>query len=517
VRINGERRQVAVPVAVFTGLVALLALTHTMWRDEVRAFSVATKTASWGQMIGALHEEGHPLLWYALLRVGHAITGSQHVMPVLAAAIGIGAAWVTLRHAPFARPVRLLAVFGAFLVYELTVVARNYGIGVLLIVSACAIHERYPNRPLLLATVLVLLANTSVHGAVAAAILGLVVFADTLRRRENSSPAGAFAGIVFLAAGIVFALATASPAPEMAYSFSLESLEPSRLLRVLFVDPGHGLRGTNGAALVAAGEMPWARIGIDESLASQVLVNVAVLFVGWGLRRNVLHLAAFVGTILGFEVLFRIVYPGALRHQGLLAFLIFGICWLAVISSRDDRAGAVRRISLGLLPLFALQALALPFLVVRHVMHPESMAASLADAIDAEPRLERAVLMSEPDPLMETMPYYADNPVYFPRQREFDYRAYFDREIRQQTMTLTQLMSIADSVGCATRRPVLLSVGYRSFHFADRGSMEGPYGVSFTWSLSEKAAFASRTRPLQWFPGSTGDENYRTYEVIADC
>lgn len=509
----------AIPLAAFTGLVAILALTHTMWRDEVRAFSVATKTASWAQMIGALHEEGHPLLWYALLRVGHEVTGSQHVMPVLAAAIGIGAAWVILRQAPFTQPLRLLAVFGAFLAYELTVVARNYGIGVLFIVSACAVRDRYPNRPLVPAIVLVLLANTSVHGAVAAAVLGLVLFVDTIRHRGNSSLAGPVAGILLVTAGIGLALATASPSPEMAYSFSLESLDPAKLLRVLLIDPGYGLRGTDGAALVATGEMPWGRLGIDENLVSRILVNLALLFVGWGLRRNLLHLAALVGTVLGFEVLFRVVYPGALRHQGLLAFLVFGICWLAVASSRHDRLAAIRRISLGLLPLFALQSLALPFVVVRHVMHPESMAASLADAIESEPRLERAVLMSEPDPLMETMPYYADNPVYFPRQREFDYRAYFDRKTRQQTMTLAELMSIVDSVGCATRRPVLLSVGYRSFHFADQGSMEGPYGVSFTWSPPEKAEFATRTRPLPWFPGSTSDENYRTYEVIAggDC
>jgi hypothetical protein len=489
-----------------------------VWRDEVRAFSVATRAASWSELFSWLSEEGHPAVWYALLRAGHAITGSQYVMPVIAALVGAATAFLILRYAPFSRTVRLLAVFGAFLAHELTVVARNYGIGVLLIVAACASWEGRMHRPWLLAIVLMFLANTSVHASVAAAVFAFLWLMDCLRDRDRVAMGISLLGIAAVAASIVFALSVARPPAEMAYAFSLDTLTPSRILKALLVDPGLGLRGTDGADLTAVGELPWVRLGIDERTVGRIVTNIAVLFAGWGLRKNRIHLVAFVGTILVFEFLFRIIYPGALRHMGLLAFLIFGISWLAVLSSRNaDRAAASMRVSLGLLPLFAIQSLALPFTTIKHIVHPESMAASLAEAIDADPRLANAILMSEPDPLMETMPYYVDNPVYFPRQREFDFRTHFDRVKRQQVMTLGNLVAIADSVGCATGRQVLISVGYRSFHFAEQGRLKGPYGAEFSWNPAERIEFARRTKPLAWFPGVTSDESYRTYELEPSC
>ena len=245
-------------------------------------------------------------------------------------------------------------------------------------------------------------------------------------------------------------------------------------------------------------------------------MNTAVVAVGWGLRRNLLHLIAFIGTVLGFEVLFRMVYPGALRHQALLAFLIYGICWMAVVMSRpEDRSDTKRTVSLGLLPLLVIQAIALPVTAIRAILHPESMSGAFAQQLKSEPRLANAILMSEPDPLMEALPYYAPNPVYFPRQREFDYRAWFDKGAkRQPVMSLSDLMNVADSVACSSRQPVLISVGYRPFHFTDAGQAEGPYDSIFTWNPAERREFSERTRALPWLPGSTGDENYRTYELL---
>jgi hypothetical protein len=510
-----ERRRILLPLAGYSLLIVVLALTHTMWRDEVRAFSVATRASSWGQMLSWLPEEGHPVVWYALLRVGYAITGTQYVMPLIAALIGVATAYLILRYAPFSRPVRLFAVFGAFLAHELTVVTRNYGIGVLLLIGACTVWQKRQERPWLLAILLVLLANTSVHAAAAAALLAGLWLADLLKSTNRVT---SLAGITVVVVAILFALSTSRPPSEMVYSFSLDTITPARVLRALLVDPGLGLRGTGGADLTAIGELPWGRFGIDEEVAGRIFTNIAVLAAAWGLRKNRLHLLALIATVLCFEFMFRVIYPGALRHMGLIAFIILSIGWVAVLSSRpDDREDAVQRISRGLLPLFAIQAIALPFVVVKHVSDPESQAASLARDIARDPRYRDAILMSEPDPLMETMPYYTSNPVYFPRQREYDFRTYFDRSQRQQEMTLSDLVAIADSVGCLERKPVLISIGYRPFHFTEQGRATGSYGVSFTWNAAERIEFARRTRALRWFPGATSDENYRTYELVLSC
>ncbi len=500
-------------------LLVILASTHDMWRDEVRAFSVATRPPSWSAMLAALHEEGHPVIWYAILRAGYAMFGTVLVLPAAALVIGVTAAWVILREAPFPFAVRLLTVFGAFLGYELSIVARNYGIGVLFLVAACALYEKRAERPWLLGIALALLANTSVHASAAAAVIAAIWATDLISGRSRINVVTTLASLALVGGAIVLALDTARPQAEMAYAFDWSSLSSTAIREALLQDPGAALRGVNGANLVASGELPWARAGLDRDLVSRILVNVAVVSIAWGLRRNIVPLIGYVVAVLGFELIFRIIYPGGLRHNALLAFLMIAVCWIAIVTSKlEDRDAATRRISFGLLPLLILQAVALPFTAVRHIVNSESMGASLAGEIRTTSRYTNAVLMSEPDALMETLPYYVGNPVFFPRQREYDYRAYFDKGMsRKKLLSLGDLMAIADSVGCSTGRPVLVSIGHRSFHFDSAGTVAAPYGAIFTWNEREWAEFGDRTLGLRWYPGATSDESFRTYEIFSNC
>ena len=517
VKLESARRSIWLPMLGYVVMVSVLALTHDVWRDEVRAFSVATRAPSWASMLFDLHEEGHPAVWYAILRAGYAVTHSPFVLPVAAALIGIVTTYLILRFAPYPLWARLLTVFGAFLGYELTVVARNYGIGVLLLVAACALFARRDERAWMLSVALALLANTSIHAAAASALILLVWCLDLfdVDRRIAFLRPGSIAAVVLVIGAIALALATASPPAAMAFAFSLSKFDPAVIARAVIVDPGYGLKGAGGADVVSSGAIPWSRLGLDAAIMSRVLVNVAMLNVAWSLRRHARILMAFVLAILGFELIFQLVYPAGPRHEAMLAFLIIALGWIAINSTPEtDRAAALRRITLGLLPLLAIQAAALPFLAWRGIQKPESMGAELANVIRATPRYAAAVLMSEPDPLMETLPFYVSNPVFMPRQGEMDYRAYFDDgTMRQRVLPLSRLTSIADSVACASGRPVLLSIGHRRFLLDSAGVAAAPYESTFTWTAAEKAAFEARAAPLPWFAGATSDENFRTYEI----
>lgn len=507
-------------LAVFAVLVLVLASSHDVWRDEVRAFSVATRAPTWLAMFRDLREEGHPAVWYAILRAGFAVTNSPLVLPVAAALAGIGAAALALRFAPFTLLARISIVFGALLGYELTIVARNYGIGVLFMFGACALFRQRSERPALVALMLALMANTSVHAAAASGIILLIWVADLSddgRHRELLAPA-TVASIVFVLAAIVFALWTARPPEEMAYAVSLSQLNPGAIAKAALIDPGLGLRGTGGANILAANEIPWMRIGLDAETVSRVLVNLTLLWLLWSLRRNTRALVAIVLAIVAFEIIFRLIYTGGLRHEALLAMLLVSICWIAIAESPPgERAASSRRITRGLAPLLLVQSLALPFVAWRHIEKPESMAPQLAYRIRSNPEYRNAILMSEPDPLMETLTWYVDNPVYMPRQREFDYRAWFDKGAkRQRTLTLAQLVGIADSVSCAERRPVLLSVGYRRFFARPDGEIAGPYGSVFRWTAAEKASSKQRMVLLPYYAGATSDENYQTFYMPLD-
>jgi hypothetical protein len=122
--------------------------------------------------------------------------------------------------------------------------------------------------------------------------------------------------------------------------------------------------------------------------------------------------------------------------------------------------------------------------------------------------------MSEPDYMVESMPYYASNPVYMPRQREFHHRVYFDRVRRQQNLTLGQLVGIADSLTCATGRIALLGITYPEVFAKTAGDISLAYYPSrFFWDSAGKARLFARGQQIAHFETPIGDENYRVFEI----
>ena len=506
-------------IEAFSLLLIVLAWRHAMWRDEVRALSVAIDAPSWAEMFASLHHEGHPAVWYILLRSAHAIAQSNLVLPALAIIIGVVTAYLILRHAPFPVWLRLLCIFGAFLGYELSVVARNYGIGVLLMVTACIVYPARGARPWLLGLVLALMANTSVHAAVAALVLACFWLTDAFdqgTRGELLSARGSI-GVALALAGIAASVGTARPTPDMAWAFSVSSFDVARFLRVALMDPGASLMGYAGANIAAAQEFPWHLAGIPASVASRMIVNVSLLWLAWQLRHSWRALAAMVLSILAFASIFRIVYTGGTRHEGLLLFLILSVCWMAAVRRGMD-VDRSRRIALGLLPLFAIQAAALPFVVRRQIQYPASSSKAFAGFIERSPRYRDAILMAEPDFMMESLRFYVDNPVYMPRQREFSNVVYFDNGARRQrALTLAELMSRAESISCMRGKKVLLAMGYDKFSSRPSGVEHPPYrGTDFTWEDLEWTALTARQprkAPVAEFRLATSDEIYSVYEV----
>jgi len=168
-----------------------------------------------------------------------------------------------MRYAPYPLWLKLLAVFGTFLVYELTVVARNYGIGVMLMICACIAFNHRRSRPLVLALCLALMANTSVHAALAALVLlaGWLfdLFNDDDRRSLLSAQGILSMTVVVGAVGI--GLWTARSSPDMAWAFSFSSLNPGKVARTIFMDPGRSLVGFHDADPAALGNLPWHVLG----------------------------------------------------------------------------------------------------------------------------------------------------------------------------------------------------------------------------------------------------------------
>ncbi len=488
-----------------------------MWRDEVRAFSVAINARSWLELLGSIHQEGHPAIWYVILRAGYAATHSPLVLPVAALMIAWAVAFLILRFAPFPFWIRLLLIFSPFLGHEFSVVARNYGVGVLLMVIACILFPTRGERPIRLGIVLALLANTSVHAAVAALLLGFVwIGTDLLNpasRRALARPAS-LAALAIGLAGTAFAFWTANVPPDMAYAVPLSRLSPGKLA-ALPLDPAKGLMGFQLANIAAAGALPWDHLGIKSSLACRVIVDIALLSIAWSLRRNPVCLAAAVLAVVCFEVIFRLIYSGGLRHEGMLAFILTSLVWIACEDSNERSASERRSMAFGLLPMLLFQAVALPVTVRRVLLHPTSSSREYAALIERTPAWRDAILAGEADFMMEPMRYYVGNRVFMARQGAFDYRVYFDRGTRRKLeMSLGALLDVADSLSCATRRPVLLAIGYHKILSDTAGKEYSGYeGNEFRWNSAERSRLLTEGKLAGSFFNAIGDENYSVFEL----
>lgn len=487
-----------------------------MWRDEVRALSVATTAPSWGAMLASLHQEGHPALWYVVLRASFAVTHSNLVLPLIALAVGVVLAYVILRYAPFPFWLRLITVFGVFISYEYTVVARNYGIGILFLLIACVLFRRRADRAMSLGVVLGLMANTSVHAALVCAMIMLLWALDLLDadRRASFLRKETLIGFAIAVVATVLAIWTARPSPEMSYAGPLHQLGIADIARAIFTDPSEGLRRVYVADIAASAEIPWVRLGLDPTIVSRVIVDICLLAIGWALWPSRKHFAVFVASILSFEILFHAVYPAAIRHMGVLTFLLVAICWIAIRDRNTDGAFA-KRVAMGLLPMMLIQSIGLPIAARRHLGHPASSSKALGHFIRVTPRLSKAILIGEPDYLMEALPYYVPNNVYMPRQHEYSRTVYFAKGGRHQVdLTLNDVINVADSLGCANQAPVLFAVGYPEFPLQPAGLIRGAYNAAhFTWTAEDKKRLSSRATMLGDFQGATTDENYEVFEL----
>lgn len=133
---------------------------HEQWRDEGQAYMLAAHSASIGEMLENLGYEGHPPLWYLILRVG-AATGlsGPEVLWWVQAMLAAGTATLWLLYFPIPVGLRWLGLFSYFFLFEYGVIARSYSLGCFLWMVALVCRPLWVVRGAVF-----LLAFTSLYG-----------------------------------------------------------------------------------------------------------------------------------------------------------------------------------------------------------------------------------------------------------------------------------------------------------------------------------------------------------------
>jgi len=454
-------------------------------------------------LLPLLRDEGHPLLWYLLLYIGKSIVNTPLVLPVTSIAIAFIAVAIFMFFSPFPFWLRCLFIFGVLPFYEYSVVARNYGISMLLLFASAALWGKRSKHPILLAVVLGLLANTNVYSAVLVCLIAALWTGELFQKKTasiqvwNPSLCVAFVSIF---AGILLCVVVAMPHPDSIVT-SLNSLNARKL----------------GNSLVKAALHPGRKFyepwGFPPWLAS-LLIWTALLGL---LPRPNLFLIGFAAQI-ALGVFFYVIYGGDIGHQGLLFIFLIFLYWLFIESTQPTvlRKGRWLLFNFGLyvgMLTLLLGSLRIAKKTVEADIQGEASSSKAFGAFLKSSAIYRqAVLIPEPDFFMESLPYYANNRIYFPREHRFGTTVSFTTAA-DRLCSLGQLLAQARVLKTTEKQPVLIVLGHSEVGRNGLHQKNFSYNKIFTWSLDELEDFKRSTVIVADFDSSYGDENYRVYAV----
>lgn len=298
-------RKVWLPACLFLLACQLvLALGHEPWRDEWQALQIAVQSPTIGDLMVNLRYEGHPPLWYLLLRGLAALVGAHAALPVAVALIGVTGQAVILAKAPFPRAERLLLGTSEFLLFEYFSISRSLSLGVLFVILAVALRR---HRAGWLAIALLPLCDFQ-FGVIS---IGLAV----LRWRDRQVwPPGV---LLWIAAGLLAAWSV-RPAPDVTTAGEIRG----------FAIEGTAFLYRLGTALVPLqwdGGLRW------DSPPPGILAPFAgigfLVFAWMQTAHDRLHRGLLFGFIAICAIFSLTVYGLQIRHVMLIAIFLIALRW----------------------------------------------------------------------------------------------------------------------------------------------------------------------------------------------
>ncbi|HXK19881.1 MAG TPA: hypothetical protein VNG33_18855, partial [Polyangiaceae bacterium] len=324
---------------IASALAALLLLVafscHELWRDEGQAWLLARDASGFGALFTgeARAYEGHPFAWFWLLRAVSLVSGSYLALQGTSFLITVANALLLLRLPGLPRWSRGLLALSYFSVFEFGVLARSYGLALLLLLLALRANSSpRGSRPLAVAALAGLAVNTVLLAFPAAALVVGVTCLEPLKAffSRGSAPGRGRAALTALAAGAIFALAVllaqvTTPVPSDAVAqlapwppldVALLRVLGERLLTAFCPIPalGSGDAWWNSNVFVA---MPAETPRLPAAGILPALVGLAWLTAWvWVLRRQPALAAGLAATAL-FVLLVAVRLPfRAIRYEG---------------------------------------------------------------------------------------------------------------------------------------------------------------------------------------------------------
>jgi len=381
---------------------------HVMWRDELNGLAIAWASPTIPSLFWHIHHEGHPWLWYMILWIPSRFTQSVLVLKFVQGIVSTAVIlWVALR-SPFRAWEKALVLASYFFVFEYTVLARMYGVMLLLLVLYLWRRTARSGKPIGSAVLLGLMASTDTLGIIlSAALIAEYAYAAWASRRESPLFNRAIAVRALLVYGLItaFAIWSAKPAKDISWRTTGRPLEHAKSLGHLY------------DAFLRYTILPFIPVQSPRSqffwnpglhynrLAYTLLMLIMVAMLYFAFRKRTSLLLLMAVAIAGGTALEHLVYPGSERHFGLVFLAFVAGAWILRASEPGQPLAWTIYVLLGISALSSVRA------VIGSWKHPFSNDKRAAEWIMAN-HLERMPFVAEQDTSAVGVAEYLHRPVY---------------------------------------------------------------------------------------------------------
>ena len=179
-----KKKETFINIAIFVIYILLqifLAIHHEAWRDESQAWIIA-RNASFGEILGLCASEGHPCLWFFILKILSLCGFSFYWFSAISITIMSVAAALFLWKCPFPTVLKVFVLLSPVFFYYNPVICRIYAVLALLIVVLCIIWPDRKDHPVGYGIIVALLFQS--HILIAGFAMGCLI--EMLIRREDT-------------------------------------------------------------------------------------------------------------------------------------------------------------------------------------------------------------------------------------------------------------------------------------------------------------------------------------------
>ncbi|EJC80280.1 hypothetical protein Rleg4DRAFT_1901 [Rhizobium leguminosarum bv. trifolii WSM2297] len=246
---------------------------------------------------------------------------------------------------------------------------------------------------------------------------------------------------------------------------------------------------------------------VASPLASRIFsALISVLIFGSLLalanRRPAMIAAAMV--LFGLSLLFTLVYPGGYRHQVLWLVFLIAITALtrrgAGVPGIEAVGGPVKFGRFCFLILLALQVVSgierVNLAFVAEI--PLSRSKDLGAFIQSRPDLKDAIIMADPDYLVEALPYYVSNRTYLLREERFGAIVRYTRNARL-SLSLADILQTAHRLQQSEHVPVVILLSQRLDQIAAPVSLREKLRLATVPNAGRHFCLPERDKPRQAF------------------